>query len=234
VLPDGAIVTDASASDAAGSDAAAVDSGARADSSTPPADAGSDAGTVSFPYCRLGCATAVDCTGASAAFDADNYECRSGACAYTGCNDDAECQSTFMSADYACRAVSGLRTCVQTCATASDCGRIAAAAFDADNYDCDAGRCLYTGCNDDAECASSFTDSRYVCRAVAPATGGLPVPSATRNCVLGCSVVSDCSTPSAAFDADNYECRSGSCQYVGCNADTECASSFSDARYVCR
>jgi hypothetical protein len=44
----------------------------------------------------------------------------------------------------------------------------------------------------------------------------------------------DCRTTSAAFDADHYECRGDACHYVGCNSDTECASSFSDTRYVCR
>lgn len=37
-----------------------------------------------------------------------------------------------------------------------------------------------------------------------------------------------------AFDADNYECSGGVCRYLGCNADGECAATFSDARYVCR
>jgi len=187
----------------------------------------------SFSFCQLRCVTATDCTTASAAFDADNYECTEGACHYTGCNTDAECQSTFASADYACSSVSGLNTCVERCATSADCGS-GAGAFDGDNYRCESSRCVYTGCNSDTECASTFSDTRYVCRSVIPPDTGLPIPEAAMNCVLRCSVASDCSTPSAAFDADNYECRGDACHYIGCNADAECATSFMDARYICR
>ena len=126
-----------------------------------------------------------------------------------------------------------LSFCQLGCTAAANC-TTASAAFDADNYRCDTGRCVYTGCNGDAECAATFSDPRYVCRAVVPPSGGLPVPEAAQNCVLGCTVASDCSTPSAAFDADNYECIEGACHYTGCNADAECASTFSDVRYICR
>jgi len=37
------------------------------------------------------------------------------------------------------------------------------AAYDADNYACETGVCVYQGCNTDGECASSFMDSRYLC-----------------------------------------------------------------------
>lgn len=213
----------------------AVPDGALPDGA-PPRDSGAaDTGvpTPTLPFCQLGCATSSDCTTPSAAFDADNYACEETRCRYTGCNDDAECQSTFMNSDYLCREVSGLNTCVEGCAVEADCGT-ASAAFDADNYRCSAGHCEYQGCNDDAECASTFLDARYVCRDVDPPDRGLPIPVALRNCVLGCSVASDCSTSSAAFDADNYECRESACRYTGCNDDAECAGSFSDARYVCR
>jgi len=216
VLPDGAVVFDASVPDSA----------------TPGTDAGPPPTPLSF--CQLGCTAAANCTTASAAFDADNYRCDTGRCVYTGCNDDAECQSTFARSDYGCRSVDGLSTCVQTCVTSASCGTATSAAFDADNYRCDTGRCVYTGCNGDAECAATFSDPRYVCRAVVPPSGGLPVPEAAQNCVLGCTVASDCSSPSAAFDADNYECIEGACHYTGCNADAECASTFSDVRYICR
>ena len=53
--------------------------------------------------------------------------------------------------------------CVLTCATVADCA-MGSAAFDSDNYECDAGVCRYRGCNTDGECASSFMDSRYLCR----------------------------------------------------------------------
>ncbi|MFW5920240.1 MAG: hypothetical protein ACOCUS_00270 [Polyangiales bacterium] len=196
---------------------------------------GDGGGGTSYPLCRIGCASASDCGSASAAYDDDNYDCDAdGLCRYTGCNDDTECTESFMSSSYACRDVGGQPTCVQTCTSASDCGS-ASGAYDADNYECDAdGRCRYTGCNDDAECAESFMDDRYGCRPVEPPDRGLPLPTATDNCVLTCDTSEDCVTASAAFDADNYQCDGGVCRYRGCNDDAECADSFMDDRYVCR
>lgn len=76
---------------------------------------------------------------------------------------------------------------------------------------------------------------RVLCRDVLPPDTGLPIPTAARNCVLGCAVASDCSTGSAAFDADNYTCLpSGGCRYAGCNSDAECVSSFMRSGYLCR
>jgi len=77
---------------------------------------------------------------------------------YTGCNSDAECQSL---GKYVCRDFSGLSICALSCITTADCDYGGGAAYDADNYKCDAGACVYTGCNSDAECK---TLGNYVCR----------------------------------------------------------------------
>lgn len=208
------------------------------DAQVPPGvDGGSRDGggrsTEPIQFCQLACSAAADCGSASAAFDADNYACEAGACRYLGCNSDAECADSFADPDTVCRDLAGLATCQSGCVSAADCAT-ASAAFDADNYACDAGVCRYLGCNDDAECASSFADARYGCREAEPPDTGLRLPTATRNCVLTCAMASDCSNASAAFDSDNYECDGGACRYVGCNDDGECASTFMDARYVCR
>jgi hypothetical protein len=196
------------------------------------AGGGIDAGPP-IALCRIGCTTASDCTSASPAFDADNYRCDAGACVYTGCNTDAECEASFSSTAYRCSSVDGFRLCVQECAAPSDCGG-GGGAFDADNYRCDAGACVYTGCNTDAECAASFSSSAYVCREAVPPDTGLPLPTARRNCVLGCTTSADCTTGTAAFDADNYRCEGGACRYSGCNDDAECRASFMSSGYVCR
>ncbi len=52
-------------------------------------------------------------------------------------------------------------------------------------------------------------------------------------CRLGCATSADCTTPSPAFDADNYRCESGSCRYTGCVDDAECAATFASADYAC-
>lgn len=230
VLPDGAVVSiDGGAGDDAGS--------APGDGGAPGSDAGSasDAGAAAaYPFCRIQCTVAADCATAGAPlYDASHYACDAGLCRWTGCQDDAECQATFSRTDYACRDQGGLRTCVETCDAAGECGS-GTAAFDGDNYACTGGVCQYTGCRDDAECAATFSSDRYACRRASLPDTGLPIPSATMNCVLRCTTRADCTTASAAFDADNYECSGDACVYTGCNADAECASSFSSTRYVCR
>ncbi len=115
--------------------------------------------TAGFSTCLLACGKAADCDiGGGVAYDADNYSCEQGACLYTGCNSDAECQSL---GKYVCHDFSGTSFCALTCITASDCDYGGGAAYDADNYSCDSGVCVYTGCNSDAECKSL---GNYVCR----------------------------------------------------------------------
>ncbi len=219
-----------------GGDAGTVARDARVvdrDAGTGDRDSGRDAGATPLRVCQLGCTVTSDCTTASPAFDADNYRCESGVCRYTGCVSDAECRSTFSSDRYVCRDPgTGVRSCLIGCATPADC-TTGSPAFDADNYRCASGVCLYEGCNDDAECTASF-GAGYGCRALEPPATPLPIPTATDNCVRLCSVVADCSTGSPAFDADNYACTSGACVYAGCRDDAECRSSLSSDSYVCR
>ncbi|MGZ5970701.1 MAG: DUF7478 domain-containing protein [Polyangiales bacterium] len=115
--------------------------------------------------------------------------------------------------------------CTMTCASSSDCAT-ASAAFDADNYACESGTCRYVGCLSDSECTSSFASSAYACRKLAGST--------ISTCVHTCAKAADCATASAAYDADNYSCDSGSCTYLGCKTDDECKSSFASSAYVCR
>ncbi|MBK9264981.1 MAG: hypothetical protein IPM54_35015 [Polyangiaceae bacterium] len=181
--------------------------------------------------CQQGCVSVSDCiiAGGGAAFDADNYACNGGACEYTGCNSDAECDSTFPNQNYVCRSVvAGYpASCVKGCVTASDCAIAGGGpAYDADNYACESGGCVYSGCNTDAECM--FTGPDYVCRS--------SVPGGQKACYVSCQSATDCPLANAgpAFDADNYSCSQGFCEYVGCNSDGECAASFPNGSYVCR
>lgn len=206
------------------------DAGSPRDGAIAPTDGGSG---PRIAVCQLGCVTTSDCVTASPAFDADNYRCESGACRYTGCVSDAECRSTFSNDRYVCRDLgTGIPTCLLGCTTSAECST-GAAAFDEDNYGCASGVCVYQGCNDDEECAATFAGP-YGCRDVAPPTTPVPIPVASRNCVRLCTNREDCATDSAAFDGDNYECRSGACVYVGCHDDAECSTSLSSDAYICR
>lgn len=194
------------------------------DFSSAPVDAGTDGagGGPTVRTCARSCISGGDCSMGTPAFDADNYRCMMGSCVYKGCNTDDECKSTFANSAYICRPIAGVPTCVKGCATVADCN-LGSAAFDADNYSCAAGYCDYKGCNNDAECQSSFANSTYVCRK----TSALPM------CGKGCTTAADCNLGSAAFDADNYNCTSGICDYKGCNNDDECKSTYSNSEYVC-
>jgi hypothetical protein len=45
--------------------------------------------------CLSRCTTAADCAMSLPAYDADNYRCDNGVCAYLGCHDDAECDASI-------------------------------------------------------------------------------------------------------------------------------------------
>jgi hypothetical protein len=170
---------------------------------------GSDGGSVpAVPGCQPACSTAADCDLGSAPYDPDNYTCSDGTCHYQGCNSDPECQST---GNFVCRDIGvTIPYCVMPCSSPADCssGQLA---YDADNYACPDGHCVYLGCHSDTECQDVLAS--YVCR-----DGG----SGVSYCMPSCSVPSDCDLSSLPYDADNYICPNGGCIYTGCNSDTEC------------
>jgi hypothetical protein len=115
------------------------------------------------PNCWYTCTTAADCARgpAGGTSDADNFACDGGKCRWLGCNSTAECQTP--SGDQICsvRGTSPVPNCWDPCSTASDCAS-ANPAFDADNYVCDDGACVYQGCNSTEECMGWMSD--LVCR----------------------------------------------------------------------
>lgn len=115
-----------------------------------------------------------------------------------------------------------LPVCVPTCGTAADCATgPAGSIIDADNYACDGGKCRWTGCNSTAECTAANMSQAWACRDV----GGL------MTCVRTCSTPADCASPSAPYDADNYACVAGACEWRGCNTTAECMTI--DPDWVC-
>jgi hypothetical protein len=189
--------------------------------------------TPKIPYCQQTCSTPSDCAAAAGgAFDGDNYTCESGLCHYKGCNNDAECTTSFMSAQYVCATSSGMKTCLKKCSAPTDCVVAGSKLYDADNWKCESSACKWIGCNADDECTS--LGSNYVCRNIyMPGLDPL-IDTTVKNCVKKCSAPADCATASAAFDADNYECDMGICKYIGCKTDDECKSSLMKSNYACR
>lgn len=117
---------------------------------------------AAVPTCWPTCAVAADCANeASPLLGVDNFACDGGKCRWTGCNDTAECTAGNQSPDWRCDDRGGdLPSCWPTCATAADCAT-ASAPYDADNYACDDGLCVWTGCNTTAECMT--VDPDWVC-----------------------------------------------------------------------
>ncbi|MEC7985447.1 MAG: hypothetical protein VX278_09800 [Myxococcota bacterium] len=109
------------------------------------------AGTGGNKACLQTCTTPTDCGTGYLYMDEDNYLCENGACVYQGCNDDAECAELGY---YTCYAGEGytVPACLESCERELDCS-MGASYADEDNYTCQDGACLYSGCNDDSECA---------------------------------------------------------------------------------
>ena len=115
-------------------------------------------GGDAFARCHPACASAADCAidGGGPLDDAENYQCIEGACAWTGCLDDAECVEVN-GEGHVCREFPDLygefqyRSCVATCTAPADCAEEGAGRGEA-NYACQEGACRYLGCFGDSDC----------------------------------------------------------------------------------
>jgi len=123
-----------------------------------------------FPYygystCVPTCTTAADCSLDVAPYDTDNYTCDRGGCVHHGCNNDAECDAYV--AGYVCYDTPGTYpSCSIACTVPADCTQSAAqpAYANPDHYACTDGKCIFSGCESDAECAVDGVTQKYVCR----------------------------------------------------------------------
>jgi len=114
-------------------------------------------GNSNIPACVRLCEDEGDCAVeyGLGAYDYDNYECMDiGYCRYLGCHDSDECYETHGTEDYQCLDAQFLpiKTCQRTCSEAADCATGGGDAYDADNFLCEEGRCIYTGCGSTHEC----------------------------------------------------------------------------------
>lgn len=107
-----------------------------------------DTGGGILQFCVASCVTSDDCGSGSGPYIAENYDCIDGACIFNGCGSDEECEA--VSSGLGCFPRDA-DVCLQTCVDSSDCGS-GAAAWDADNYECIDGACIYLGCLGDSEC----------------------------------------------------------------------------------
>lgn len=177
----------------------------------------------SISICLTQCEVAADCdlyNGQYTVYNADHYRCSDGGCVWLGCNSDDECSQ--LQAGYQChpQPFTDFKSCVPGCTSNSDCSLAAAGTlYDADNYQCTEGACVFTGCNTDSECQEAQGNS-FVC--VDPFDVG------QKSCYQSCSSSDNCGNSDAgpAYDANNYECNNDLCIYTGCVSDDECSQTF--------
>lgn len=175
-------------------------------------------------FCQQACETASDCVQVSsnAVYDDDNYKCENGKCIYLGCLSDDECDEVYGAVTqatgkvYRCNknGAYGYPECTPTCSSASDCDLYGQGtseyAYDSDNYKCESGLCVYTGCLSDAECKASTYSDLYKCIEQDYFGKTLKI------CTVACQTADDCPEPGL------YECRNSRCVTKSCESDEWC------------
>ncbi len=186
-------------------------------------------------FCQYACTTASDCiqSGSNAITDEDNYKCENRKCVYLGCLSDAECDeiygpvTAYTGKVYRCNKNGsyGYPECTPECTSASDCaaGETTDNAFDLDNYKCESGFCVYTGCNSDSECQSGGLD--YM-RCFPEKYGDKTL----KICNKGCDTPADCG--SAIYPAELYLCENKQCKMKNCESDEWCAEQV-NSKFSC-
>jgi len=121
------------------------------------------------PSCIPACHKPADCVApgnTDAMGDASHFACNAGACVWIGCKSNSECASSLHTNKVACQQTAGssTKTCVPTCAKASDCATSQGGLLtDASHFTCNGGVCQWLGCKSTTECAQTLQSSRYVC-----------------------------------------------------------------------
>lgn len=205
------------------------------DEDTKPEEQEPDEEPAAEKFCQYACTTASDCvqTGSNAMTDEDNYKCENHKCVYLGCLSDTECDEVYGAVTaatgkvYRCNenGAYGYPECTPECTSASDCaaGETTDNAFDLDNYKCEGGRCVYSGCNSDSECQNGGLD--YM-RCVPEKYG-----EKTLNiCAMGCETPADCAN--AVYPEEVYLCENQQCKMKNCESDEWCAENIS-SKFSC-
>jgi hypothetical protein len=122
------------------------------------------------PACVPACQKPADCVqpgSTEALYDASHFACVGGACAWLGCRSATECAASAGTQKVTCAQPAGdaTKTCVPTCAKASDCASSQGGVLtSAGHYACKGGMCEWLGCKSTAECTQALQSSTYVCK----------------------------------------------------------------------
>ena len=165
-------------------------------------------------FCQYACTTASDCV-QSGSNDANNYDCIDRKCVYLGCKSDAECGGNYYCNE---NGAYGYPECTPACSTAADCASV----FDSDNYKCENNRCVYSGCNSDADCQSGGLAMRCVPEKYGKRTLNI--------CLQSCSTPADCAN--AVYPEELYFCTDQVCRMKSCESDEWCAK-YVNPKFSC-
>ena len=115
------------------------------------------------PQCVGLCDVPNDCVQPSLLYDQNNWACTAGRCDWLGCQEDNECVMALSNGNAVCDdGGADVPQCVGACEDASDCTQPSPLYLE-DNFACEAGQCVWQGCNDDAECQQAFMNANQVC-----------------------------------------------------------------------
>lgn len=238
--PDSGNSTETAEQTDSGSDTAAEESQEKpdADGNSEGSD-GNNEEPAAEKFCQYACKTASDCVqgGASAINDEDNYKCENSKCVYLGCLSDTECDEVYSAVTqatgrvYRCNknGAYGYPECTPACSNTAECdlygqGTSTQYAYDFDNYKCENGMCVFTGCNSDAECETSMNSSNYKC--IEQDFSGKTLKS----CNIPCKTAADCAN--SVYPEEFYECKNSQCIAKSCESDEWCAEYMTDD-YLC-
>ena len=184
-------------------------------------------------FCQYACTTVSDCIQgeSNATNDEDNYKCENHKCVYLGCLSDTECDEVYGAVTeatgrvYRCNpnGAYGYPECTPACSSAADCNNLCEAgsmqyAYDLDNYKCESGLCVYTGCNSDSECEATMSSSDYKCLTQEYSGKTLNI------CNIPCETAADCGN--MVYSEEIYICENRQCKMKNCESDEWCAENI--------
>lgn len=143
------------------------------------------------------------------------WACRSGRCAYVGCEGDAQCDP-----GRACVRSSGVGECFQRCRRTSEC--VVLSGLEGPS-ECRDGVCRPGGCPSAGWCLEYAGRGRWRCEPNPRSFTSPELPV----CREICERDSDCSSARSA-------CVDGYCGTAPCRSDEECRARFDDERLQCR
>ncbi len=204
--------------------------------SRPSSAAGTGGDTVESgahtPACLPTCATVADCgTPGDPLYDPSHFACRSGLCQWLGCKAASECSAEAHGGSFLCQAPpGGPPACVPACQRPADCVPPGNTAVidNASHFVCNAGACVWLGCQSTAECVATVNTTKVSCEQPPGAPG--------RTCVPTCTTASDCGSPQGGplGDSSHYACVAQRCQWLGCKSSAECTQALQSSHYVCQ